>query len=153
MEFKPGTKLMSRDNYNSMKVDQACAMARFLSRSSRRPLEVVAPVYLRGASPRSRYSWFPLQGRPARGSVKIYAVGGARCANEILGLPVSDRDYVVVGATPERHGAPGIQAGGQGTSPSSCTLKPTRSTRSRAPSAKGRARPTKGFQIPRGRPT
>jgi len=32
--------------------------------------------------------------------VKIYAVGGA-VRDEILGLPVSDRDYVVVGATPE----------------------------------------------------
>jgi tRNA nucleotidyltransferase (CCA-adding enzyme) len=38
--------------------------------------------------------------------VKIYAVGGA-VRDELLGLPVSDRDYVVVGATPEqmeRHG-------------------------------------------------
>jgi tRNA nucleotidyltransferase (CCA-adding enzyme) len=32
--------------------------------------------------------------------VKIYAVGGA-VRDELLGLPVSDRDYVVVGATPE----------------------------------------------------
>jgi tRNA nucleotidyltransferase (CCA-adding enzyme) len=32
--------------------------------------------------------------------VKIYAVGGS-VRDELLGLPVSDRDYVVVGATPE----------------------------------------------------
>jgi tRNA nucleotidyltransferase (CCA-adding enzyme) len=38
--------------------------------------------------------------------MKIYAVGGA-VRDELLGLPVIDRDYVVVGATPEemvRHG-------------------------------------------------
>ena len=32
--------------------------------------------------------------------MKIYAVGGA-VRDELLGLPVKDRDYVVVGATPE----------------------------------------------------
>jgi tRNA nucleotidyltransferase (CCA-adding enzyme) len=32
--------------------------------------------------------------------VKVYAVGGA-VRDEMLGLPVKDRDYVVVGATPE----------------------------------------------------
>ena len=32
--------------------------------------------------------------------MKIYAVGGA-VRDELLGLPVTDRDYVVVGATPE----------------------------------------------------
>jgi len=32
--------------------------------------------------------------------VKVYAVGGA-VRDELLGLPVKDRDYVVVGATPE----------------------------------------------------
>jgi tRNA nucleotidyltransferase (CCA-adding enzyme) len=33
--------------------------------------------------------------------VKLYAVGGA-VRDELLGLPVKDRDYVVVGATPEQ---------------------------------------------------
>jgi tRNA nucleotidyltransferase (CCA-adding enzyme) len=33
--------------------------------------------------------------------MKIYAVGGA-VRDELLGLPVKDRDYVVVGATPEK---------------------------------------------------
>src|SRR5690606_31705322 len=40
---------------------------------------------------------------PRRGRtipVKVYAVGGA-VRDEMLGLPVKDRDYVVVGATPE----------------------------------------------------
>ena len=32
--------------------------------------------------------------------MKIYQVGGA-VRDELLGLPVKDRDYVVVGATPE----------------------------------------------------
>src|SRR5262245_34711761 len=32
--------------------------------------------------------------------MKIYSVGGA-VRDELLGLPVTDRDYVVVGATPE----------------------------------------------------
>ena len=57
MEWKPGRKLMSRDNYNSMKVDSVCAGA-FPFSIQPTPLEAVAPVYLRGVSPRSRYSWF-----------------------------------------------------------------------------------------------
>ena len=32
--------------------------------------------------------------------MKVYAVGGA-VRDELLGLPVQDRDYVVVGATPD----------------------------------------------------
>lgn len=36
--------------------------------------------------------------------MKIYAVGGA-IRDALLGLPVRDRDYVVVGATPERMAA------------------------------------------------
>src|SRR5260370_11649405 len=46
----------------------------------------------------------PLQGGPLgprrRNRVKIYAVGGA-VRDELLGLPVADRDHVVVGSTPE----------------------------------------------------
>src|SRR5712671_6237137 len=46
----------------------------------------------------------PLQGGPLaprrRARVKIYAVGGA-VRDELLGLPVADRDHVVVGSTPE----------------------------------------------------
>lgn len=57
MEYKPGAKLMSRDNLNSMKVDSICDSALPFSIQPT-PLESVAPVYLRGAYPRSRYSWF-----------------------------------------------------------------------------------------------
>jgi tRNA nucleotidyltransferase (CCA-adding enzyme) len=38
--------------------------------------------------------------QPAAPAMKIYTVGGA-VRDELLGLPVKDRDYVVVGATPE----------------------------------------------------
>ena len=57
MECKPGAKLMSRDNLNSMKVDSVCDSA-FPFSIQPTSLESVAPVYLRGAYPRSRYSWF-----------------------------------------------------------------------------------------------
>lgn len=57
MEYKPGTKLMSRDNFNSMKVDSVCDSPLPFSIQPT-PLEAVAPVYLGGAFPRSRYSWF-----------------------------------------------------------------------------------------------
>ena len=57
MEYKPGKKLMSRDDINSMKVDSVCSSP-FPFSIQPTPLESVAPVYLRGDSPRSRYSWF-----------------------------------------------------------------------------------------------
>jgi NADH dehydrogenase len=57
MEYKPGEKLMSRDNLNSMKVDSVCSTP-FPFSIQPAQLESVAPVYLRGAFPRSRYSWF-----------------------------------------------------------------------------------------------
>ena len=56
MEFAPG-KLLSRDNFNSMKVDSVSdAPLPFGVRPT--PLEAVAPVYLKGIYPRSRYSVF-----------------------------------------------------------------------------------------------
>jgi NADH dehydrogenase len=57
MEYKLGNKLMSRDNYNSMKVDSVSNGA-FPFSIQPTPLEAVAPVTLRGVFPRSRYSWF-----------------------------------------------------------------------------------------------
>jgi len=52
----------------------------------------------RGARPNS---WRATSRTPRReNGVKTYTVGGA-VRDELLGLPVADRDYVVVGATPE----------------------------------------------------
>jgi NADH dehydrogenase len=56
MELAPG-KLLSRDNYYSMKVDSVSpAPLPFGLKAT--PLEAVAPVYLQGFFPRSRYSVF-----------------------------------------------------------------------------------------------
>src|SRR5574342_807203 len=44
--------------------------------------------------------------------MKIYAVGGA-VRDELLGLPVKDRDYVVVGATPEEMARQGYRPVGK----------------------------------------
>src|ERR1700693_3728791 len=41
-------------------------------------------------------------------AMKVYAVGGA-VRDELLGFPVKDRDYVVVGATPEQMAAQGFK--------------------------------------------
>ena len=43
--------------------------------------------------------------------MKIYAVGGS-LRDELLGRPVSDRDWVVVGATPDEMAARGFRAVG-----------------------------------------
>src|SRR5512134_674742 len=56
MELAPG-KLMSRDNYYSMKLPNV-SDARLPFGIHGTPLEAVAPVYLKGMSPRSRYSEF-----------------------------------------------------------------------------------------------
>jgi tRNA nucleotidyltransferase (CCA-adding enzyme) len=44
--------------------------------------------------------------------VNAYVVGGA-VRDELLGLPVKDRDYVVVGATPEEMEARGFKPVGK----------------------------------------
>ena len=44
--------------------------------------------------------------------MNIYAVGGA-IRDELLGVPVVDRDYVVVGATPEQMVAQGYRPVGK----------------------------------------
>jgi NADH dehydrogenase len=56
MEFAPG-KLLSRDNFYSMKVDNV-SDAPLPFGIPPTPLEAVAPVYLKGIFPRSRYSVF-----------------------------------------------------------------------------------------------
>lgn len=49
---------------------------------------------------------------PATHGLDVYAVGGA-IRDALLGLPVQDRDYVVVGATPEDMEARGFRAVGK----------------------------------------
>lgn len=56
MEYAPG-KLMSRDNYHSMKLANV-SDAKLPFGIQATPLEAVAPIYLKGMSPRSRYSEF-----------------------------------------------------------------------------------------------
>jgi len=56
MELAPG-KLMSRDNYYSMKLPNT-SESKLPFGIHATPLEAVAPVYLKGLSPRSRYSEF-----------------------------------------------------------------------------------------------
>lgn len=65
MEFLP-VKLLSRDNYYSMKVDSVSAEPLPFGLPAT-PLEAIAPVYLQGVYPRSRYSVFRYYaGRKAR---------------------------------------------------------------------------------------
>lgn len=63
MEWLP-VKLMSRDNYNSMKAESVCDCPFpevFGFRPS--PLEAVVPLYLADNTPRSRYRWFRFRAR------------------------------------------------------------------------------------------
>src|SRR6185295_10429594 len=50
--------------------------------------------------------------RALRNEVKVFIVGGA-VRDELLGLPVKDRDYVVVGATPEEMAKQGYKPVGR----------------------------------------
>jgi len=63
MEWLP-VKLMTRDNYFSMKVDSVCA-GRFpvLFGFEPTPLEAVVPLYLAENTPRARYRWFRFRAR------------------------------------------------------------------------------------------
>ena len=59
MEFKPGSKLMTRDNYYAMATDNVCAGG-WPSVFDFEPatLEAVAPEYLRAGTPRARYEGY-----------------------------------------------------------------------------------------------
>ena len=59
--------------------------------------------------------------------MKIYEVGGA-VRDASLGLPIKERDWVVVGASADDLLAQGSSASAK-TSPYSCTRRPVRSTR------------------------
>lgn len=63
MEFLP-VKLMTRDNYYSMKVDSVCGCD-FPEIFGFKPtaLEAVVPLYLTGSTPRARYRWFRFKAR------------------------------------------------------------------------------------------
>ena len=79
-------------------------------------------------------------------AMKIYTVGGA-VRDELLGLPVKDRDYVVVGATVEAHA--GCWATGRWARIFPVFLhpcKPTRNMRWPVPNA-NRASGYKGFTV------
>ncbi len=67
MEFAPG-KLLTRDNYFSMKLDNV-SIAPLPFGLTPTALEAVAPVYLAQADPRARYNTFRIHaGRPGRES-------------------------------------------------------------------------------------
>ncbi len=59
MEFKPGSKLMTRDNYYAMATDNVCAGG-WPTVFDFQPatLEAVAPEYLRAGTPRARYEGY-----------------------------------------------------------------------------------------------
>ena len=59
LEFKPGKKLMTRDNYFAMSVDNVCSSG-WPSVFGFQPaaLEAVAPEYLRAKTPRARYEGY-----------------------------------------------------------------------------------------------
>lgn len=63
MEWLP-VKLMTRDNYYSMKVDSVCRCGfPEIFGFKPTPLEAVVPLYLRGEEPRARYSVFRYRAR------------------------------------------------------------------------------------------
>ena len=71
---------------------------------------------------------------PPVATVKIYRVGGS-VRDELLGRPVADRDWVVVGATPEMLIASGYKPVGRDFPGLPASGDAARNTRWRAPSA------------------
>ncbi|KAG0162722.1 hypothetical protein DFQ30_001398 [Apophysomyces sp. BC1015] len=94
-ERLPGEPLITRDNLDTLSIDNV-ARAGIAPELGIEPksLESVAPLYLSGAT------------REARD------MGGA-IRDALLGKPVQDRDYVVVGATPEQMMAQGFRPVGK----------------------------------------
>ena len=80
------------------------------------------------------------QRAPYTAAMQTYMVGGA-VRDALLGLPVNDRDWVVVGATPQEMIDARLPAGGQGLPGVPASRRRARSTRWRAPSA----RPRRGY--------
>jgi tRNA nucleotidyltransferase/poly(A) polymerase len=81
--------------------------------------------------------------------MKTYVVGGA-VRDELLGLPVKDRDWVVVGATPQEMLAQGYLQVGRDF-PVFLHPQTTRNTRWRAPSARPRRATPASSCMPRPR--
>ena len=107
LEHLPG-KLMTRDNLLSMRVDSVCNCPfPAVFGGSPRAIEDTVPAYLSPKGETDPY-FDPTPAPP----VKIYRVGGS-VRDELLGQPVTDRDYVVVGATPETLIALGFQPVGR----------------------------------------
>jgi len=64
LEFMPGKKLMTRDNYYAMQTDNVC-MGEFVPELGVKPtaLEAVVPTYLADVTPRGRYTAFRYKAR------------------------------------------------------------------------------------------
>ena len=84
----------------------------------------------------------------AGSTMQLYVVGGA-VRDALLGLPATDRDWVVVGATPEELMRAGLPAGRQGLPGLPAPADPRGSTRWRAPSARPAAATTASRSTPR----
>jgi hypothetical protein len=129
---------MSPDNLRSMQVDSVCE-------GNVQPAGELAadgtggdcPDLHRAQHAEGQARRLPLPRWPLRlpaPPMQIYIVGGA-VRDELLGRPVADRDYVVVGASPQ---AMLDRVSGRSARISRCFCIPqtTRSTRSPAPSAR-----------------
>ena len=64
LEMAPGEPVMSRDNLDSMKTptSRAARLRRNSASTSRRASKTIAPMYLTGKSPRSRFNAFRAHG-------------------------------------------------------------------------------------------
>ena len=144
MELLPG-KLMTRDNYHSMKVDSVSASPLPFGIAPT-ALEAVAPTWLAQRTPRNRYNLFP---RPVASLSRENLRGrrrgprrAARAAGERPRLRGRRRDA-------RRDGRARATVRSARISRSSCIPRRTRSTRSRAPSARPRAAITASSSMPR----
>src|SRR6185312_14723019 len=102
LERLPG-KLLTRDNLASLSVPAVCAApfpAVFGVEPT--PFAALAPSWLGPGAARSEYDVF--RARVGR----VYEVGGA-VRDALLGRAIADRDFVVVGATPEMMMASGYR--------------------------------------------
>ena len=96
----PG-KPFTMDNYYSLQTDSVCTNNALPSLGiNPTAIAAVVPGYLAGTQMRAAITRNFAGTRTAASACRSYLVGGA-VRDRLLGLPVSDRDWVVVGATPE----------------------------------------------------